>query len=63
MSALGWPEDRVVRTLDWTGNCVAASLPMALYEAVADGRVRRGDRVLLTGTGAGLTLGGVVLTY
>ena len=63
MSALGWPEDRVVRTLDWTGNCVAASLPMALYEAVADGRVHRGDRVLLTGTGAGLTLGGIVLTY
>ena len=63
MDALGWPADRVVRTLDWTGNCVAASVPVALYEAVADGRVRRGDRVLLVGTGAGLTLGGVVLTY
>lgn len=63
MAGLGWPPGRVERTLDWTGNVVAASIPIALCEAVAAGRVRRGDRVLLSGTGAGLTLGGVVMTY
>jgi len=63
MDALGWPQACVEQTLAWTGNCVAASIPIALHTAVAGGRIRRGDRVLLTGTGAGLTLGGVVLTY
>ena len=63
MAGLGWPARCVERTLDWTGNVVAASIPIALYEAVAAGRIRRGDRILLTGTGAGLTLGGLVLTY
>ena len=63
MEAFGWPAESVERTLDWTGNCVAASIPIALHTAVAAARIRRGDRVLLTGTGAGLTLGGIVLTY
>jgi 3-oxoacyl-[acyl-carrier-protein] synthase-3 len=59
----GIPEDRVVRTLDHLGNCVGASIPMTLYEAIQQGRLQRGDRLLVVGTGAGLTLGGVVLTY
>ncbi len=63
IDALGWPAERVEQTLAWTGNVVAASIPIALHTAVAAGRIARGDRVLLTGTGAGLTLGGVVLTY
>lgn len=45
------------------GNCIAASIPMALYDAVEAGRVVRGNRVLLIGTGAGLSIGGVVLEY
>jgi 3-oxoacyl-[acyl-carrier-protein] synthase-3 len=36
---------------------------LALAEAIAAGRVRRGQRVLLVGTGAGLTLGALALTY
>ncbi|HEX8298593.1 MAG TPA: 3-oxoacyl-[acyl-carrier-protein] synthase III C-terminal domain-containing protein [Rubricoccaceae bacterium] len=63
MEGLGWPTERVEHTLAWTGNCVAASIPIALHTAVAAGRIGRGDRVLLTGTGAGLTLGGIVLTF
>jgi 3-oxoacyl-[acyl-carrier-protein] synthase-3 len=42
---------------------VAASLPLALAEAVEQGRIRRGDRVVLIGSGAGLTLGAVALTF
>lgn len=45
------------------GNQVGASLPTALHLCIASGRVKRGDRLLLIGTGAGLTIGGVVLTY
>lgn len=63
LGRFGWPDDKIIRTLDWLGNCVAASIPATLYEGVADGRIRRGDRVLLVGTGAGLSMGGLVLTY
>ena len=63
LGRFGWPDDKVIRTLDWLGNCVAASVPATLYEGVADGRIRRGDKVLLVGTGAGVSMGGLVLTY
>lgn len=45
------------------GNQVGASLPTALHMAIAGGRAQRGDPLLLIGTGAGLTMGGMVLTY
>lgn len=59
----GMSEDMVARTLDRYGNCVAASIPLTLHETVRTGRISRGDKILLLGTGAGLSLGGVVLTY
>ncbi|MBC8143769.1 MAG: ketoacyl-ACP synthase III [Armatimonadetes bacterium] len=54
---------QVVRNIERRGNVIAASLPMAWSEAVHARRIRRGDSVLLVGTGAGLTLGAVALTY
>lgn len=60
---LGFTREQVVNNLALRGNCVAASLPLALVEAVAADRIRRGDRVLLGGSGAGLTLGALALTY
>ncbi len=62
-SRLGFCEKQVFVNLTNRGNCVAASLPLALSEAHEQGRLRRGDRVLLLGTGAGLTLGAVALTF
>ena len=59
----GIEDDRVVITLDRYGNCVATSLPLTLYEAVKTNRMRRGGEILLGGTGAGLTLGGMILVY
>ncbi|MBA3825699.1 MAG: beta-ketoacyl-ACP synthase 3 [Ktedonobacterales bacterium] len=59
----GFREDQVVWDLAERGNCVAASIPLTLAEAVNGGRIQRGDRVLLVGTGAGLTLGALALTY
>jgi 3-oxoacyl-[acyl-carrier-protein] synthase III len=62
-SAFGIPQEVVVRTIDKVGNCVAASLPYALYVAIKTGRLVRGDKVLLAGTGAGLNFGGLIITY
>jgi 3-oxoacyl-[acyl-carrier-protein] synthase-3 len=59
----GFRPDQVVVNLPCRGNCVAASIPLALAEAVHAGRIRRGERVLLAGTGAGLTLGALALTF
>ena len=61
--ALGLPGERVIRTLPEMGNQVAASIPNALHHAISSGRLQRGDTLALLGTGAGLSLGGLVLRY
>jgi 3-oxoacyl-[acyl-carrier-protein] synthase-3 len=58
---LGLAEDRVVVTVDRHGNTSAASVPLALDVACADGRVLGGDLVLLQGVGGGFTWGSVLL--
>ncbi|HEV2579520.1 MAG TPA: ketoacyl-ACP synthase III [Ktedonobacteraceae bacterium] len=60
---LGFSKAQMIVNLPQRGNCVSASIPLALAEAVHSGRIRRGDRVLLAGTGAGLTLGALAITY
>jgi len=60
---LGLQADKVINIFAEHGNQIAASLPTALDIAIRDGRIRRGQRLLLIGTGAGLSLGGMVLEY
>jgi 3-oxoacyl-[acyl-carrier-protein] synthase-3 len=60
---LDLPFDKVVDVFDEFANQVGASLPTALHRAVSTGRIQRGDDVLLIGSGAGVSLGGMVLTY
>jgi 3-oxoacyl-[acyl-carrier-protein] synthase-3 len=60
---LGFQPAQIVVNLPKRGNCIAASIPLALAEAVHAGRIKRGDDILLVGTGAGLTLGAVALTF
>jgi len=60
---LGISERQLVYITPDHGNTIAASLPMGLHEAIRTGRLERGDRALLLGTAAGLTLGGLVLDY
>ncbi|MGD9740097.1 MAG: beta-ketoacyl-ACP synthase III [Bauldia sp.] len=60
---LGIATDKVVRTVQDHGNTSAASIPLALAVAVADGRIRRGDIVLLEAMGGGFTWGAVVLRW
>ena len=62
-SRLGFTSEQVIFNLPTRGNCVAASIPLALTEAVEAGRIQRGDRVLLAGTAAGLTLGAVAFIF
>jgi 3-oxoacyl-[acyl-carrier-protein] synthase-3 len=57
------PDERVVINLDRLGNCIATSIPSALYDAARDGRLQRGQEVLLVGTGAGLSVGGAILVH
>lgn len=59
----GFRHEQLFLNLAERGNCIAASIPLALAEAVEAGRIRRGDRVLLAGTGAGLTLGALALVF
>lgn len=63
LSRFGWPQERIMSTLEMLGNCVAASIPSTLYQAVRDGKIQRGNKVLMVGTGAGLSIGGMVMTY
>ncbi|PZO81517.1 MAG: 3-oxoacyl-ACP synthase [Mesorhizobium amorphae] len=60
---LGIAEEKVVITVDRHGNTSAASVPLALGTAVADGRVQRGDLVLLEAMGGGFTWGAVLLRW
>ena len=55
------PESRIVNIYENHGNQVAASIPTALHEAITSGRAKPGSRLLLMGTAAGLSLGGLVL--
>lgn len=55
--------DRVVVTVDRHGNTSAASIPLAFNEAVRDGRIKRGDTVLMEAFGGGFTWGSVLLKY
>jgi 3-oxoacyl-[acyl-carrier-protein] synthase III len=60
---LGLPVDAVVSNIEKTGNTSAASIPLALVDAVADGNLLAGHRVLLSAFGAGLTWGSAVLRW
>lgn len=58
---LGLPMERVIVTLPQQGNTSAASIPLALDCALRDGRIRRGQTVLLEGIGGGFAWGAVLL--
>jgi 3-oxoacyl-[acyl-carrier-protein] synthase-3 len=60
---LGLPMDHVVLTVERHGNTSAASIPLALDEAVRDGRIKKGETVLMEAFGGGFTWGSVLLKY
>jgi 3-oxoacyl-[acyl-carrier-protein] synthase-3 len=60
---LGIPSERVVINVDRYGNTSSGSIPLALADAQAEGRLRPGSLVLMTGMGAGLTWGSALMRW
>ena len=60
---LGIPPEKVVLTVDRHANTSAASVPLALWTAIADGRIKRGDLVMIEAMGAGFTWGASLIRW
>jgi len=60
---LGMPEECVVINIDRYGNTTAATIPLAMQTALDDGRLKKGDLVLLASVGAGFTVGATLLRW
>jgi 3-oxoacyl-[acyl-carrier-protein] synthase-3 len=60
---LGFPSEKVVVNVERYGNTSSGSIPLALQDGIADGRIRKGSLVLMTGMGAGLTWGSALLRW
>jgi len=63
LGRIGVPPERTFMNIDRYGNTSAASIPVALAEAMAAGRLREGDLVLMSGFGGGLTWGSALLRW
>ncbi|MEQ8405291.1 MAG: beta-ketoacyl-ACP synthase III [Oceanicaulis sp.] len=60
---LGIPEEKVISTVGQHGNTSAASIPLAFDQAIRDGRIKRGDLVLMEALGGGFTWGAALARY
>jgi 3-oxoacyl-[acyl-carrier-protein] synthase-3 len=60
---LGLPEDKVIINIERFGNTTAATIPLALNDAVGSGKLKRGQTVLLASVGAGFTVGAVLVRW
>ena len=60
---LSMPMERVISTVDEHANTSAASIPLALDLAVREGRIKRGDTLLMAAFGAGFTWGSAMLKF
>ncbi|MDP1171608.1 3-oxoacyl-[acyl-carrier-protein] synthase III C-terminal domain-containing protein, partial [Klebsiella pneumoniae] len=59
----GLPNEKVFNNIQRYGNTTAASIPIALSEAIEQGKIKRGDLVLLSAFGSGFTWGSVLFEY
>jgi 3-oxoacyl-[acyl-carrier-protein] synthase-3 len=57
------PPEKVFNNIQRYGNTTAASIPIALHEAVQEGRIQEGDHVVLAAFGAGLTWGATAMVW
>ena len=60
---LDFPPECIIDVIGQYGNCIAASLPIALSHADATGRLKRGDKVMMIGMGAGVSIAGTILEW
>lgn len=62
-SLFNLPAEKIKGNLATHGNCIAASIPLSLYDHVENGEIQRGDLCLLLGTSAGFSIGAVLIAY
>jgi 3-oxoacyl-[acyl-carrier-protein] synthase-3 len=60
---LGFPSEKVIINMSRYGNTTAATIPLALKDAICEGKLKKGDVVLLASVGAGFTVGSVLLRW
>lgn len=60
---LGLPEDKIVKNIKRYGNTTAATIPLGIYSALEDKRLRKGHLLLMTSVGAGFTVGAVIVRW
>jgi len=60
---IGMPEEKVIINIDRYGNTTAGTIPLALQTAVEEGKLKKGDLILLTSVGAGFTVGSVLVRW
>ncbi len=60
---LMFPSNKIINIISFLGNSGAVGYPMAIYQAIKDGDVKRGDKILLFGMGAGFSIYGMIITY
>ncbi len=60
---LGFPKEKVIINLERFGNTTAATIPLALNDAIDEGKLKKGDIVLLASVGAGFTVGSVLVRW
>lgn len=56
-------EEKFMNIVETYGNMISASIPMGLCVGIKDGRIKRGDKILLIGTSAGVSIGSLILEY
>ena len=60
---LGVEDSKVMVNIDRYGNTTAATIPLGLHDAIAEGRLHKGDLVMLVSVGAGYTTGGILMRW
>ncbi len=60
---LGLPDEKVIKNIDKFGNTTAATIPLALWDAQEQGRLKPGDLILMASVGAGLTVGSCLMRW
>ena len=56
-------KDKIINILSLRGNQIAASIPSTLHELLTEYPIKKGDKILLVGTSAGLSIGGMIIEY
>ncbi|KRF41916.1 3-oxoacyl-ACP synthase III family protein [Paenibacillus sp. Soil787] len=60
---LGMPEHKIIKTIQYYGNSCSATIPISLHQATMDGRIKRGDLILMVAFGAGFVWGSALIRY